>query len=107
MFSISYLYRMVFIRDCDASGNVVESNTHEDIWELWCRCVESSSRVGDIQHWNFVETEVFASYENSSSNFDSDERIDNDIILVSSFQWSTRSLMGLQIEEQSPFVKRW
>lgn len=65
------MYRKMFIRDCDACDNVVNPNTHEERWKLWCRCIESSKGVDGKVNWKFVEIKMFGSYYNSFSNSNS------------------------------------
>lgn len=64
---------MVFIRDCDASSNVVESDTQEERWELWHPCIESPRRVDSKVNRIFFKMEMFRSYDSSSSCFDNEK----------------------------------
>lgn len=72
----------MFLKECDAVGNVIEPNTHEERRELWHSCIESLRREDSKVDWRFIEMEMFESYDSSSYRKASS---DSNVVLLSSF----------------------
>lgn len=76
---------MVFIMDYNKSSNVVKPDTHEEKWEVWRCCIESTKRVENKVNLKFVKTKMFRSCDNSFNSSDSNQSRDNDFIFAPSY----------------------
>lgn len=83
----------MFLKECDAVGNVIEPNTHEERRELWRSYIESLRREDSKVDWRFIEMEMFESYDSSSSSSYSKTSNDGNVVLFSSFPGPARPQM--------------
>lgn len=54
-------------------------------WELWRHCCEILRRVDDMEIWEFVEMEMFQSYDSTYNSFNKDEIIHSEVVMVSTY----------------------
>lgn len=96
---------MIFIRECDSLGNVVESQTNFEMCELWICCLNNSKQGNGRLEWRFVETQMLNDYGSVSSNSD-DVSSDSGVDLVTSSPGLTRFLMLITISESTAFYNK-